>query len=153
MSDTPTLTEAVRDGLLDHEWTPGFNFSPYTAHRNHDFEGSCALCQGDAERIAALALEIAGEQPPTQWAYDRACGALEKQRQRADAAEAALARARSALAAEIDDMDPDHTMRTGLTEHTGDQGHPGNAWWRAYCEVGGMLRALACIDEARGTNE
>lgn len=75
--------------------------------------------------------------------------------QRAQDAEAELARARTDLAAEIDDMDPDHTMRNGLAEHTRDvdPGHPGNAWWRAYCEVGGMLRALAVIDHARSTDE
>ncbi|MDT0302924.1 hypothetical protein [Streptomonospora wellingtoniae] len=76
-----------------------------------------------------------------------------KARRERDESRAALARARTDLAAEIDDMDPDHTMRNGITEHTPDQGHPGNSWWRAYCEVGGMMRALAAIDEARSSNE
>lgn len=61
------------------------------------------------------------------------------------ARDATLARVRAAVLAEIDDMDPDHTMRAALTDQT-DQGIPGNTWWRAYCEVGGMMRALNTID-------
>lgn len=62
---------------------------------------------------------------------------------------ARLAAARTGLLAEIDDMDPDHTMRDAMQDHTRDvdPAHPGNSWWRAYCEVGGMMRALACVDK------
>ena len=58
-------------------------------------------------------------------------------------------RARAAILAEIDDMDPDGHMRHLMEDQTregGDPGHPGNAWWRAYCHVGGLMVALACLE-------
>lgn len=64
--------------------------------------------------------------------------------------EAERARIRDAILAEIDDHDPDGTMRTLMEEQQigqGDPGHAGNAWWRAYCHIGGLMLALACIDE------
>lgn len=57
-------------------------------------------------------------------------------------------RIRAAILYEIDDIDPDGTMRELLadTDRDGDPGHPGNSWWRAYCELAGMMRALGTID-------
>lgn len=58
-------------------------------------------------------------------------------------------RIRAAIQAEIDDHDPDHTFRdlaaSSQTGH-GDPGNAGNAWWRAYVHVGGLLHALACVE-------
>lgn len=59
-----------------------------------------------------------------------------------------LDRVRAAILNEIDDTDPDGRMRELLADTTreGDPGIAGNSWWRAYCELTGMMRALACID-------
>lgn len=59
------------------------------------------------------------------------------------------ARIRAAILAEIDDMDPDGRMRHLMEDQAregGDPGHAGNAWWRAYCHVGGLMVALACLE-------
>lgn len=59
------------------------------------------------------------------------------------------ARIRESILAEIDDRDPDGRMRTLMDEQQpgqDDPGHAGNAWWRAYCHVGGLMLALACTE-------
>lgn len=56
---------------------------------------------------------------------------------------------RDDIEAEIDDHDPDRTMRTLMDDPQagqGDPGHAGNSWWRAYVHVGGLLHALACAE-------
>jgi hypothetical protein len=58
-------------------------------------------------------------------------------------------RIRAAILTEIDDLDPDGHMRALLEDQArgeGDPGIAGNSWWRAYCELSGMMRALTCID-------
>lgn len=50
--DLDRMTSAV----LRHEWQPGHNFSPTTAHLNHQYDASCAVCRGDVRAILTVAL-------------------------------------------------------------------------------------------------
>lgn len=61
---------------------------------------TCSLCGLGWPCDTIRVLEHGDANPPTQWAYDQACKALERHRQRADEAEAELDRARKA-----DDID------------------------------------------------
>jgi hypothetical protein len=58
-----------------------------------------------AIRFVEQCRALTPEPVPTQWAYEQACAALEKHRQRADAAEALLTQAAEAMAGSYDVTD------------------------------------------------
>jgi predicted Zn-dependent protease len=59
--------------------------------------------RGDLRKIrAAIAIKGGDEFSPTQWAYDQACAALDKHRDRAETAKAEVQRLTAALAAETE---------------------------------------------------
>lgn len=62
-------------------------------------------------------------------------------------------RIRARILAEIEDHDPDSAFRelSGTRQAGQDEpGLAGNAWWRSYCHVGGLLAALACVEQIGG---
>ncbi|MEV4287387.1 hypothetical protein AB0K40_17925 [Nonomuraea bangladeshensis] len=77
------------------------------------------LEQAREDRDQAIAHD---RQPyPTQWAYDQACAALEQHRQRADAAEAEVARLRALLdGQEVTDDEEDEPGCETVTAHLGE---------------------------------
>lgn len=108
---------------------------------------SITLAAAAATRIEQQLTDNYGDTPGINWAAVAAIAteaALTAARPAGD-----FARAREAIRAELDDIDPDCEMRNTHADpdRAVDPGHPGNSWWRTYCEVGGMMRALAAITE------
>ena len=52
--------DAVTEVVMHHEWMPGHNFSPTTAHIAHQYDASCAVCSGDVRRVLEVALAAPG---------------------------------------------------------------------------------------------
>jgi hypothetical protein len=69
-----------------------------------------------ALRFVEQSVALAPERAPTQWAYEQACAAIEKHRQRADAAEALLTQAAEAMAGSYDVTEYPANGSTSLDE-------------------------------------
>jgi hypothetical protein len=90
------MIEALKSTILDVETgalEPAAD--KFDRHDRHRFLHNCVVCRGDVAAIIDAVLATIDAHPvleirpyyPTQWAYDQACKALEKHRQRADEAE------------------------------------------------------------------
>lgn len=55
--------DVMAEKVLAHEWRPGYNFSPETAHDKHQYDGACGVCRGDVRRILEVALGPTGRPP------------------------------------------------------------------------------------------
>lgn len=107
------------------------------------------LIPGDEyDMLADAAMEVVEADAARRLAY------TERRVELARAAE--RKKIRGGILAEVDDHDPDRTMRTLMDDPQagqGDPGHAGSSWWRAYCHIGGLMVALAYTEPEGDTSE
>ncbi|MEU8334833.1 hypothetical protein [Micromonospora tulbaghiae] len=63
------LAERIADRLRNHQWhtPPEYpNIHASSAHNRHRFNADCAICVGDVDRIAAVAVTAVGEHVTSQ---------------------------------------------------------------------------------------
>lgn len=97
----PKLIEALKepsDGWSGDAWAVGADIALRAATALDLASKREAELVAELRKLrAAIAIKGGNEFAPTQWAYDQACAALVKHRNRANAAEAEVARLTAAL--------------------------------------------------------